>query len=93
MTESEAIKIIENTPIFRYEADKTIHSDLFNALAMGCKALEKQIPKKPIEMKPTDKLMNGYYSCPICGGWVGMDEYSNNYCGNCGQAIDWSDEE
>ena len=63
------------------------------AFQMAINALEKQIPKKPIEMKPTDKLMNGYYSCPICGDWVGMDEYSNNYCANCGQVIDWSDEE
>ena len=25
------------------------------------------------------------------GGWVGMDEYSNEYCGCCGQKINWSD--
>ena len=56
-------------------------------------AVEKQIPKKPVEMKPTDKLLNGYFACPMCGGWVGMDEYSNEYCGCCGQKINWSDEE
>ena len=54
-------------------------------------AVEKQIPKKPVEMKPTDKLLNGYFACPMCGGWVGMDEYSNEYCGCCGQKLDWSD--
>lgn len=54
-------------------------------------AVERQIPKKPVEMKPTDKLLNGYFACPMCGGWVGMDEYSNEYCGCCGQKINWSD--
>ena len=52
MTEIEAKVIIENTPIFRYEADKTIHSDLFNALASACIALEKQ---KKIKEIITDK--------------------------------------
>lgn len=54
-------------------------------------AVERQIPKKPVEMKPTDKLLNGYFACPMCGGWVGMDEYSNEYCGCCGQQINWCD--
>ena len=56
-------------------------------------AVEKQKAKKPVEMKPTDKLLNGYFVCPICGGLVGMDEYSNKYCGCCGQKLDWGDEE
>lgn len=56
-------------------------------------AAEKKKAKKPIEMKPTDKLLNGYFVCPICGGLVGMDEYSNKYCGCCGQKLDWGDEE
>mgnify|MGYP003469540549 CR=1 FL=1 len=55
-------------------------------------AVEKQKAKKPVEMKPTDKLLNGYFVCPICGGLVGMDEYSNKYCGCCGQKLDWGDE-
>lgn len=56
-------------------------------------AAEKKKAKKPVEMKPTDKLLNGYFVCPICGGLVGMDEYSNKYCGCCGQKLDWGDEE
>ena len=58
---------------------------------MVMEALEKQIPKKPVEMKSTDKLPQGYFACPICGGWVGMDEYLNKFCAGCGQAIDWSE--
>lgn len=59
---------------------------------MVMEALEKQIPKKPVEMKSTDKLPQGYFACPICGGWVGMDEYLNKFCAGCGQAIDWSEQ-
>ena len=63
------------------------------SIEIAISALEKQIPKKPVEMKSTDKLPQGYFACPICGGWVGMDEYLNKFCAGCGQAIDWSDEE
>lgn len=84
MTEIEAKVIIENTPIFRYEADKTIHSDLFNALASAINALEKQIPKKP---KEKDCIGFNTLACPECK----MALYSYEpYCDNCGQAIDWS---
>ena len=44
-------------------------------------ALEKQIPKKPKSREGTT-----YSFCPCCD--------SNNlyeYCGDCGQALDWSD--
>lgn len=43
-------------------------------------ALEKQIPKKPT-------VYNS--QCPVCGRYVTIED---NYCGNCGQAIDWRKE-
>ena len=91
MTESEAKKEIEhnvfcNTDNYEMTISKECYKTIINAL-------EKQMPKKPIEMKPTDKLLNGYYACPVCHGWVGMDEYSNKYCGCCGNKIDWSDKD
>ena len=52
------------------------------------KALEKQIPKKPLH------IHKNYY-CPICkeDGWMLWDDAIPNdmdkYCGKCGQAIDW----
>ena len=53
-------------------------------------ALEKQMPKRPIE--------DGYYDepavCPNCGGNV-IDQCDNDYrfqcCHYCGQKLDWSD--
>ena len=46
------------------------------------KALEKQIPKKPV--KTRSEIV-----CPTCNTLVG----SSPYCRYCGQAIDWSDTE
>lgn len=48
---------------------------------LAINALEKQIPKKPKHREGTT-----YTFCPCCD--------SNNiheYCGDCGQKIDWSD--
>lgn len=57
-------------------------------LAEAVKALEKQIPRKPIE--------DGYFDrpcvCPECGQEFGFNS-GFKYCENCGQAIDWSDGE
>ena len=94
MTENDAIKVIKdilNECTESEEAVCYVTGVDAPALEMAINALNKQIPKKPIEMEPTDKLLNGYYACPVCHGWVGMDEYSNKYCGCCGQKIDWSD--
>lgn len=52
---------------------------------LAINALEKQIPKKP---KTDDRYV--MYICPCCNDFI---KVSHNYCQNCGQAIDWSDEE
>ena len=46
-------------------------------------ALEKQIPKKTMEIEINDK-------CLVCGRWVNTN---HKYCPECGQALDWSDTE
>lgn len=55
------------------------------ALKMAVSALEKQVPRKPVE----DKYHN--YHCPACG-WIGWGEKYVPHCEKCGQAIDWSGE-
>ena len=50
------------------------------AYSVALNALEKQIPKKLKD--------NGWLYCPICGRDVLMDRF--NYCPDCGQALDWS---
>lgn len=55
---------------------------------IAIKALEKQIPKKPIISHMFDDTFA--CNCPICGGDL-LHDYGE-YCPDCGQAIDWSDE-
>ena len=57
-------------------------------LAMKCavKALEKQIPFKP----ETDELIVGVGRCKCKAEFL---DKKTKYCGNCGQALDWGEEE
>ncbi len=61
---------------------------------IAIKALEKQIPKKPIEKDIGKLKISDTAFCPICDNPVIKDEtdnYEQAYCCYCGQAIDWSD--
>lgn len=51
-------------------------------------ALAKQIPKKVDDEITSDNEFIGY-RCK-CGFFLGI---ARNYCSNCGQKIDWSEEE
>ena len=87
MTYEETIErikcILKNNSFTR--ADK-------NALKLAIEALEKQASKKPLHMHKN-------YYCPVCreDGWMLWDDAIPNdmdsFCGKCGQAIDWSDDE
>lgn len=61
------------------------------------KALEKQIPKKPIDKtKPDDTASLAYENCniivcPTCGGRLKLKS-KGKYCDKCGQKIDWGEE-
>lgn len=60
-------------------------------------AVEKQIPKRPRLNSRHRFLSKDTYTCPRCGN-VRLEEYANerqnnNFCWNCGQALDWSEEE
>lgn len=56
-------------------------NDYDEALHMAISALKKQVPKK---IRPASKASP--CACPMCG-FVGF----YNYCGKCGQAIDWTE--
>ena len=66
------------------------------AVAMGMQALEKQIPKKPIK---SEKFLKSKHTvkvavCPNCNSSLGLCNYAKTtfkFCGDCGQALDWSD--
>lgn len=64
-------------------------------------AIKKQIPKKPIIEREDYPEINNFmetYICPICNSelagrdQVGFTHRLHKYC-DCGQALDWSDEE
>ena len=50
-------------------------------------ALEKQIAKKPVIYKGTNRA-----DCPICGMTVrGIAKPFGGFCSKCGQRLDWCD--
>lgn len=64
------------------------------AVEIAVEAMEKQIPKKPYnshykQLHNEIKLHN-CYRCVSCDYVV---TYTQNYCGNCGQSIDWMEGE
>lgn len=100
MTESEAINRLRDH--FRIHDDVRPTPYLDDAVSIAIKALEKQIPKKPIEkvMPYSEEVgFNSEWHCPCCESYIGyftegMSEPEQmEYCNNCGQHIakDWSD--
>ena len=92
MTESEAIKEIRfnmSTIGLGNEAAKRV----VEARDMAINAFEKQIPKKPM-ISYDERVKENWCSCGVCAfglGWKRTIHYK--YCPDCGQKIDWSDEE
>lgn len=56
------------------------------ALRVAVKALEKQMPNKPDFTEDKEFAL-----CPCCNGKGLLNK--QKYCDNCGQKLDWSDEE
>lgn len=91
MTENETIEIIKNFPKWNLD-DLWLKNDKMDELVdVAIKALEKQIPKKPIKSKEQKiRYVNTYY-CPTCNlGFTGFN--IAKWCYHCGQKLDWSDE-
>lgn len=87
--------------------EKQVNEDGFNGtLYISCEdygviktVLELQIPKKPLIIKNDKDIKLGYaiwkagvpiYKCSQCNDFISR---SNKFCTDCGQALDWSDEE
>ena len=71
-----------------------------NAMELAIEALEKRIPKKPIyEADGYDENGNLIYDCAICPNCenddfeYGINNWGCEFCPDCGQALDWSDNE
>lgn len=101
MTTEEAIKVIKEgerdfCEIYQSEClgktcNKCEGSIAYN---MAIKALEKQIPKKPVEVR--NEIV-----CPTCENYIDITDDDlyvyeiepPKYCDECGQALDWGEEE
>jgi hypothetical protein len=88
MIPQEAITLVKECG---FNIETTKH---FECEKVVLNALEKQIPKKPIENRYPWAI------CPICGGSVYLEKVQehiqNNettYCEHCGQALDWRETE
>ena len=99
MTEQEAIMIIENERPSCGKKIEFTEEEKYEAYSMAIQALEKQILKKPRKTDSYRGVLKRVYAyvCPTCGN-VCLEKYMNKrqntmFCWNCGQKIDWSDEE
>ena len=94
MKESEAIREV------RFNMSKIGLSDkaakrVVEARNMAIKALEKQIPKKPIikHINTSEEATEIEYTCPVCGTNFVELTPCKEWCPYCGNKIYWSDEE
>ena len=86
MTINEAIERLKKRvccekPVQHFCCDNCLHGIEECEISLAIEALENQVPKKLI-------YENHHPSCPNCKALVLGD-----YCGWCGQKIDWSEEE
>ena len=67
-----------------------------DGMGIEIQALEKQIPKKATlegdGYAPDGTFVLDEWICPCCGSRYEVDYDDYDYCPNCGQKIDWSDE-
>ena len=92
MTECEAIKELHEIR----PRGGIIPQKRAEAIDMAINALEKQIPKKPTYegdgYAPDGTFVFDEWICPCCEKRYEVDYDDYDYCPNCGQKIDWSDE-
>lgn len=89
MKESEAIEKLKNMRLYMQIEDENndckFTEDDYKANEMAIQTLEKQIPQKP---KTDDRYV--MYICPCCNNFIKL---CKNYCENCGQKLDWEDDD
>lgn len=103
MTTKETIQMLERMLYPEPWEDYDLSDKAREALETAIGALEKQIPEKPTEEAHDEKALSYNLYCPACERVIGYrgtitgriaQKYGNeDYCGKCGQAIDWSEDE
>lgn len=97
MTESEAREAnyeydlaIDLIKRIKTEETHERYIDRHKAFDLAIKALEKQYAKQIIRSIKKEEGNRVYHFCPCCHQWLTR---MTKYCSNCGQKLDWSDEE
>lgn len=89
MTAKKALELLNDVEF----SEKYQGVQEYTEMLIVCKeALEKQIPKMPINEEC-------YYICPCCRGDLGVSDddifiyelLMPKYCSNCGCALDWTE--
>lgn len=90
MTAREALEALKIEQI-QIEGKAVRVAKFFEGISVANKALEKQIPKKPIILgyREGREVNTISYLCPICNKHTSRE----NFCKYCGQALDWGDSE
>lgn len=102
MTNKEAIEMFKGIVVAEIERipshyDAEVDDDVYDNTdrideilklnKIVCEALEKQVPKKPI-----DNIEREWFECPTCGRVIVTYHAGERHHCKCGQAIDWSNE-
>lgn len=90
--ELELDEVIENLEYLVSDSCTDTQFDYIDEIELAIQALEKQIPMKPKTNRVDSETT--YCKCPSCN--ITTVLYRNcimNYCKECGQRLDWSDEE
>ena len=92
---SNAIRNVERVFMNLLDIASEEYIDSFEIMV---EAMKKQMPMKPVIEQGAPSYYGGtsicrhYYSCPKCGEEVGRGDDKANYCHDCGQAIDWTED-
>lgn len=87
MTEAQAADLL------RYMEDHTDDEKMLQAAEMAVKALEHQVPAKPV-IKEARHGKISYFYCPACKRllvWSDGIPKGSRFCSGCGQKLDWED--
>lgn len=81
--------------LLRYIEDYTDDKKMLQAAELAVKALEHQVPAKPIMKETRDGKIADFYclTCKRLMGWSAGIPKELRFCSGCGQRIDWSDYE
>lgn len=95
MTESEAKANIVTYAIAEAE---NLSTEIGKAFDVAIQAVKKQMPKKPYyegDGYADGELVYDQAKCPVCGHEFeyGINDWGCNYCSDCGQRLDWGDNE